>query len=185
MRFKYMNEMIGTECDYYIQKCKMILDTKDAKEAIQVKRKTSDIFEKIIPNWHNGLMAMYTGFYLDDIEVILGKLCVWKSNINSNSTARPYYGLNKVVSQMVSIEDSFEQVIESFKTNPLFDDVNTCEIVRETRDLQEIAESQISYQDKWDQAKSFLQWLMTQNADVAVSLLPLILQMLKQTENPK
>src|SRR5512133_1842061 len=94
MRFRYMNELIGIECDYYIQKCKKILDTKNTKEAIQVKRKTSDIFEKIIPDWHNGLMAMYTGFYLDDIEVILGKLGILKSNLNSISTARPYYGLN-------------------------------------------------------------------------------------------
>ena len=171
-----MNELIGMECDYYIEKCKKILDTKNTKEAIQVKRKTSDIFEKIIPDWHNGLMAMYTGFYLDDIEVILGKLGILKSNLNSISTARPYYGLNKITSQIMSTEESFKQVIELFTTNPLFIDVNTYEIIRRTRDLQEIAESQISYQDKWDQVKSFLQWLLTQNADVAVSLLPLIAQ---------
>jgi len=171
-----MNEVIGMECDYYIQKCKKILDTKNTKEAIQVKRKTSDIFEKIIPDWHNGLMAMYTGFYLDDIEVILGKLGILKSNLNLISTARPYYGLNKIASQVMSIEESFKQVIELFTTNPLFIDVNTYEIIRRTRDLQEIAESQISYQDKWDQVKSFLHWLLTQNADVAVSLLPLIAQ---------
>lgn len=166
------------KCDSVIQKCKKALVFKDVDLARKIREEASDIYQDVIPGWHGGLMGKYTGFYLDDVEMILGKLSIFKSN-HQTQTCRDYVQLTKVVEKVMSTSALFENTINEMKQCAFAEEAEFDAILMRVREFQSIAESPASFQERWELVKPFLHWLTTLEAEVAEYLLPLVMRSAK------
>jgi len=119
-------------------------------------------------------MAPYTGFYLDDVEMILGKLSIFRTNQMTGCAKKPYHGLTQVVKSVMNTHEVFERTIDHITKEPFIDPEEQVAIVFQIRKYQTIAESQMSFEEKWNHLRPFVAWISTLDAHVARHLLPVI-----------
>lgn len=165
---------ITLQTDHYIKLCKNVLKTRDVQEAARVRREVCNLFEGVIPGWYGGLMAIYTGYYLDDIEMILGKLSIFRSNQMTRSTPRPYRGLTQVVEQIMKTDSVFEQTIRQIEDDPDCETPVRQTLLEKIRLIQRVAESQLSIEEKWALTRPVVHWLTECDASDAARVLPLL-----------
>ncbi|NLC84484.1 MAG: hypothetical protein GX749_05345 [Ruminococcaceae bacterium] len=173
-----INDTALEKCDSLIQKCKDALNYRDVDLARRIRDEATTIYQEVIPGWHGGLMGSYTGFYLDDVEMILGKLSIFKSN-QQTKTCRDYVQLTKVVEKVMSTNTLFENTINEMKQCTFAQEADFAAILARVREFQAIAESPVSFKERWELVKPFLHWLTTLDADVAEHLLPLVMRSAK------
>lgn len=162
-------------CDDFILKCKRVIVKKDVGAARLIRNEASAIFQNVIPGWYGGLMGQFTGFYLDDAEMILGKLSIFRAN-RMSASPRDYVRLTKVVENVMSTHELFETAITDLKQQPCAQAPGFDTILGRVREFQTIAESPLSFEERWELVKPFLHWLTTLEAEVAEYLLPLVVR---------
>jgi len=166
-------------CDRFIQRCKEDLISQDLEEAIRIRDEATSIFDGIIPGWSGGLMSSYTGFYLDDVEMILGKLSIFKSNQISGSIKKPYHGLTQVVKYVMSTHEAFEKAIEHIEKEQFLQSAEMADVIDKIRQYQLVAESNFNFDEKWIQISPFVAWISTLDSHIARHLLPLVVHKIK------
>ena len=77
-----MDTLMYEKCEKFILECRDILAKKDIPRARLLRIDATGVFADHIPRWSTGMMASVTGFYLDDVELILGKLLNFQKSIN-------------------------------------------------------------------------------------------------------
>ncbi len=162
-------------CDDFIRRCKEAIRNKDVWAAQRIRNEASALFQGVIPGWYGGLMGQFTGFYLDDVEMILGKLSIFKAN-RTLPSPRDYIRLTSIVERVMTTHELFENAISEMKSGPCAREPDLEAILVRVREFQEIAESPLSFSERWEQVKPFLHWLTTLEAPVAEQLLPLIIR---------
>ena len=179
-----MDESLMKICDQYITRCTHVLATKDSDAAKLLRTEATCQFHKLIPRWRVGLMASITHFYLDDIENILGKLMLFRKQIEIEgdreikADCQPadraggfYYP---------HIETSFEHTYAWIRENYAASATEKADILDRISELQRIARSHDSLGEKWDQMRSFIEWIRNKSAELAAHVLPLMAKVLEQ-----
>ncbi len=181
-----MRKPLSEQCDHYIKKCKNILKEKDIKGARQLSAEATAVFASIVPGWYGGLMASITQFYLDDIEMILGKLTIFKSTLSSDnfaavphSASSAYRNLAGVADQIMTLDEHVAQVIRWLEKVPSIDETEKAEIINQIKIIQNTAETVHHQQVKWNKMKPLLIWVSTKDVHVASRIIPLIIQAIR------
>ena len=85
--------------------------------------------------------------------------------------------VNNTVNNAVDISILFEQVRQKIEDMPGLNDEDTEEIKSKIDELENISKESISKKKKWEKVKPILLFAIDKSADVAISIMPLILQM--------
>jgi len=178
-----MNGSLLEVCDQYISRCTQVLSAKDSAAAKALRADATRQFHKLIPRWRVGLMASITHFYLDDIENILGKLLAFRQQIEIEGDreigALPELENHSKIYHYHHIETSFEQTYAWIRDNYAASATEKADLLDRVAQLQQIARSQDTLGEKWDQMRCFIEWLRGKNAELAAHVLPLMAEVLE------
>lgn len=197
MKYNNVPPMIGKSAfqimvDEDIERCDAILATDFDKE------KWSNFYTEItsryvshISNLGDNLYSYNKNYkffdpnigestYIHNLLVIKNRLIAFKNygyrnselssgnsiNVNNNLTAN----------QSVSLDISFEQVIEQVKAMDGLSDSDTIEVLKKIDEIKAIVEAHETKKAKWQKMKSVLVWIANKSVEVGIALLPLIMQ---------
>ena len=85
--------------------------------------------------------------------------------------------VNNTVNNVVDISILFEQARQKIEEMPGLNDEDTEEIKSKIDELENISKESISKKKKWEKVKPILSFAIDKSADVAISIMSLILQM--------
>ena len=116
---------------------------------------------------HNlGLMkARLQGYICNSLE--LPKPGASQNNIN----------ISVPVTNEISIDITFEQAKQQIENMPGLTDADTEEIKSKIAELEDIAKEQTPKKKKWEKVKPILKFALDKGADVAITIMGLIMQM--------
>lgn len=116
---------------------------------------------------HNlGLMkARLQGYICNSLE--LPKPGASQNNIN----------ISVPVTNEISIDITFEQAKQQIENMPGLTDADTEEIKSKIAELEDIAKEQAPKKKKWEKVKPILKFALDKGADVAITIMGLIMQM--------
>jgi len=171
-------------CDQFITRCNQVLAAKDNEAAKLLRADATRRFHALVPRWSAGLMASITNFYLDDIENILVKLTDFRKQLEKKGD-RQVTAAETSVKRSKSfsyrrIDSSFEQTCAWIRECYAASATEKDDILERIGELQRIALSQETLNDKWDEMRSFIEWIRSKNADLAAHVLPLMAEALEQ-----
>ncbi len=167
----------GTEaydhCDEFIRRCKSVIRAKDVRAARQIRHDATAIFGSVIPGWNGALMGQFTGFYLDDAEMILAKLAIFRANRDRQNPC-DYVNLSRVAIRIMAMEESFDQALSQIRDDPLALTADLLHIHGMLRRYQTIAEGPLEPGERWEKARPFVLWATTLDAALARHIVPLL-----------
>jgi hypothetical protein len=179
-----MSGSLKNICDHYIDRCRQVLNSKDIAAAKVLREEATLKFHAVVPRWNAGLMASITQYYLDDIESIFHKLVKYRAQLGTEGD-QEYIEVtqsrdlqNQTRPQRRSKIDSFEQTCLWIRDCYAASATEKADILARVYDLQKIAISQSTLDEKWDKLCSLLGWIRSLNADLAARMLPLFVEIL-------
>ena len=159
------------------------------------------VYENYIKNIHNGVTSYETYSntdHLKDINLLKRKLEVFLAHIkdgsykesapkpgivvNNNSINNNKNDVSNSNQIQLNFELMFNQLREEILNNPYLPQEETDEIVEKIDEIEDIAESNISKKEKWTKLRGYLGWLGTKGLDIGLKLLPIILEVLKNSQ---
>ncbi|MDD2505318.1 MAG: hypothetical protein PHF21_03490 [Bacilli bacterium] len=177
-----------------IEYCKKLISSGNATE-----RDFYDIVAKYEMEYPNIRRGFTYDPYLSDsseqnevsnVKVLLGKLELILAkgknveepiNQESNINSYPHININNINNNTntINIELEFESIIESINKDTHIGRNEKDEIINKVKELEKIAKQKEDKCKKWEKIKPIAIWLFDKGVDVAIQLLPLILQILK------
>jgi hypothetical protein len=182
-----------------IRECGGVIDSGDKSKAKELVRTIVSAYGNHISNITRELTSCTSlnADYIMDIVLLKKKLEILKADLKDESYKPPYdakHGLaisNSISSNNSNINEnsnmlknnvslSFQQVKDDIKNNESIDSIQTSEILSKIEEIENIFKSNDSRKDKWSKLKGCLTWISTKGVDIAVKILPLIIESLKQ-----
>jgi len=167
------NSDIYAICDDFIGRCKAAILARDVAAARDIRNQASQQFEALIPGWHQALMGQFTGFYLDDAEMILAKLSIFRANRDAKKPL-DYVNLTRTANRIMTVHETFERVLAEAGSEPVLAAAEQPLFTGMLRQLQGIMESPLDVEERWDRSRPFLLWVMSLQAPLARHVLPLL-----------
>lgn len=148
-------------------------------------------YQSCIANWYQGLNAImylqsgqpYLEYgYLDYPEEIAENLNMWKAKLEvyvygMNAIAIPKTPTTNVnVTTNVNLNITFEQVRTKIEHMTSLTDEQTKEALDKIFEIESVVKGDGSKKSKWEKIKPVLMWLADKSFDVAMTILPLLLQ---------
>ena len=93
------------------------------------------------------------------------------------SKAQNKVNVNVPITNEFNINITFEQARQKIEDMPGLNDEDTEEIKSKIDELENISKESISKKKKWEKVKPILSFAIDKSADVAISIMSLILQM--------
>ena len=97
-----------------------------------------------------------------------------KKSSPSSSTTTP--NVNVTVNNEINISITFEQVREKIEDMTSLTDEQTKEALEKVSEIESVVKGEGSKKTKWEKIKPILTWLADKSFDVAMTILPLLLQ---------
>ena len=116
----------------------------------------------------------------ENLEIMKPKLEAYKEGWNENIVEDNAKSDLSVVfnnNNNISISVSFEEARKKIEDMPGLTDEETEEIQNEINKLEEISKENISKKKKWEKIKPILTFVLDKGADVAITIMGIILQM--------
>lgn len=183
-----------------ISRCEEILQSQDVQAADDLTDEIIHVYENYIKNIHNGVTSYETYSntdHLKDINLLKRKLEIFLAHIKDGSykeiTPKPGIVVNNnsinnnknensnVNQLQVDFELTFNQLREEIRNNSHLSQEETDEIINKIDEIEDIAESDITKKEKWAKLRGCLGWLGTKGLDIGLKLLPIILEILKNS----
>ncbi len=171
-------------CDSYIERCDKVLQSRNLEDAKKLRSETTLKFHNLIPRWESGLMASITHFYLDDIENIYNKLTNFRKQLEDGTwqpkqIAVKYKTASTKKNAGRRFLTSFDQTIRWVRDNMGDSATHKAEVMDHVQALQDLAEQELSRTEKWEHLKAFLEWLKSEDDELASQMLPLFIEVLE------
>lgn len=170
-----------------ISDCKEVIDSGDLNRAKRLINEITATYIGDIPHIQNGL-TMYQFHnetdYLADLRTLIRILEAFVGNkcksyndekgitINSTNTNT---SINNIVLNL-----DINQVIQELRENGSLNQEDIDEIIKKLEEIEEIAEGDENRNQKWNKLKGTLDWVSTKGVDIAIKILPFILQAVSQ-----
>lgn len=117
---------------------------------------------------------------LSNIKTMVEKLELFKAmgyrNMNDNVDAGIIIHNNNTNSNTIDISISFEQARKNIEDMTALTEAEVEEILSKMDELEEIVQSKDRKTKKWDNAKGIIKWVADKGVDVALTFLPLLMQ---------
>ncbi len=97
-----------------------------------------------------------------------------KKSSPSSSTTTP--NVNVTVNNEINISITFEQVREKIEDMTSLTDEQTKEALEKVSEIESVVNGEGSKKTKWEKIKPILTWLADKSFDLAMTILPLLLQ---------
>lgn len=177
--------------DEDIKKIDEAMKSSDEKIVKSTHIKIDGKYQTCIKDWMKGMNSFHPehGFvyeYLDiddmkeNLEIMKPKLEAYKEGWNENIVEDNAKSDLSVVfnnNNNISISVSFEEARKKIEDMPGLTDEETEEIQNEINKLEEISKENISKKKKWEKIKPILTFVLDKGADVAITIMGIILQM--------
>lgn len=164
--------------------------TKD--DLLNLHREIDGRYQSCITNWNQGLNCVYYlkgsisvinyGLLEDKKEKIISNLLMMKSKLETYVFGMNAVSVHEAPSTTVNVNTNlklnitFEQVCSQIEDMTSLTDEQTKEILDKVAEIKTVVDSTGSKKSKWEKIKPVLTWLADKSFDVAMTILPLLLQ---------
>lgn len=176
-----------------IQKINDVMNNNDDTELISLHRLLDGKYQTVIIDWGKSMWGYSneSGFnYLlldadsikENLSLMGHKLEAFLIGLNDKRNFGKFAynsGINVTInnSNIVDVEINFEEIRQKIEDMPGLNNEDTEEIKSKIDELENISKESISKKKKWEKVKPILLFVIDKGADVAISIMPLILQM--------
>ena len=176
--------MIMRDIQSIDESCKMPLEAK-----LRLHRQLDGRYQACVKNWYNGLWGVdrnATQIYYgsienshesiqENLELMKAKLETFQFQMNvAEVPSSPSTQVN--VTTNVSVNITFEQVRSKIEDMTSLTDEQTREALEKVAEIEDVVKGEGSKKSKWEKIKPILTWLADKSFDVAMTMLPLLLQ---------
>lgn len=157
---------------------------------LDVHRSIDGKYQSCIKQWNLGMYAFHLehGFCYgnldieslkDNLRCMKPKLEAYKEGWNVNSDTDVKSDVSVVVNNTnnISIDINFDQARQKIEDMPGLTQADTEEIQEKITELEEISKDNTSKKKKWEKVKPILAFALDKGADVAITIMGLIMQM--------
>ena len=156
---------------------------------LKLHRQLDGRYQACVKNWYNGLWGVdrdATQIYYgsidnsrdsvkENLELMKAKLETFQFQMNVvEASASPNTQVNVTTNVNVSI--TFEQVRSKIEDMTSLTDEQTKEALDKVSEIENVVKGGGSKKTKWEKIKPILTWLADKSFDVAMTILPLLLQ---------
>jgi len=169
------------------------LEASNPDEMLELHRHLDGKYQSCIVGWGQSMWCYNAGIGFayrllgndaikENLSMMKAKLEAFKHGWNSTSqhdmpTSPPAPGVNVSIENNVLVNITFEQVREKIEDMTALSREQTDEILERINELEEIAKENSSRKTKWEKVKPIIAFALDKGADVAVSILSLVVQM--------
>lgn len=175
-----------------IHKIEAVLQSTNTNEVIAVHRYLDGKYQYCIADWGKSMFGYLEGQGFDyeylgmdslkeNLQTMIPKLEAFMHGWNASSrTAMPMPvnapDVNVTVNNNVTVNITFEQVRAKIEDMTSLTDDQTKEALRKISEIEEVVKGAGTKKSKWEKIKPILTWLADKSFDVAMTILPLLLQ---------
>ncbi len=196
------NTSDGTVKSYIISDMKEIEDVlnnnvQDLEILKKLHRKVDGKYQTCIKDWSNSMWAWTPNFgfnyellgvssLIDNLQTMLYKLSAFAMNLNvlnkeeNNMIFQPIINNNNSNVNNLNIQINFNDIRNKIERNDSISGDEKADIIDKINELEKVYTSRDSKTMKWSKLKSILIWLADKGTDVAITLIPVIYQILNQ-----
>lgn len=174
-----------------IEKCGLILDSKDTEKAKKYVSIIAASYGDYIAGINDGLDFNRQHYsdsidYLGDLEILKRKLELFRSNaciptknygskfeINNNNDN------NNINTNNINIQLEFKEIREMIQNNGSLSEEEINEVLLKIDEIEEVNKSEEPINKKWFKLKSIMVWTATKGIVIAAPILNLITAVLK------
>lgn len=170
----------------------IISSNSTTEELLKIHKEIDSKYQSCITNWYQGLneavyqkgVNSYIEYYYlkSNREAIKDNLSMFKSKLEiytygMNAIALPESQITSVnVTTNVNISITFEQARAKIEDMTSLTDEQTKEALDKLSEIESVVNGKDSKKSKWEKIKPILSWLADKSFDLAMTLLPLLLQ---------
>lgn len=157
-------------------------------EKLKLHRELDGRYQACITNWYVGFWGVNSaGTYLrygkledtpryisENLEMMKAKLETYRYQMNAVAVETPVQHIN--VTTNVNVTITFEQVRAKIEDMTSLTDEQTKDALDKVSEIETVVKGGGSKKSKWERIKPILAWLADKSFDVAMTILPLLLQ---------
>lgn len=177
------------EISYEIKRINEVLQRDNEQEMLQLHKYLDGKYQECISGWGKSMYGYIPdyGFNYDvigreslahNLEMMAPKLEAFFQgwNIPSQQAAQVVPEINVNTTTNVNITITFEQVRSKIEDMTSLTDEQTKEALEKVSEIESVVKGEGSKKSKWEKIKPILTWLADKSFDVAMTILPLLLQ---------
>lgn len=172
-----------------IQRIEMALKTNDPDSNWTLFRQLDGRYQACVRDWYQGMWASNRvgtalrydillenpGEIADNLSLIKSKLETYQYLVNAVTSSAPATQVN--VTTNFNLNMSFHEVRQKIEDMTALNQEQTDEIIGKIDELEEISKENTSRKKKWEKVKPILLFALDKGADIATSIMALVLQM--------
>lgn len=175
-----MTEEFKNIIDADINRCEKALNGEE--DCYRLYYELFSKYSPIITDFSKKLVGVFDyKDYIPNIKIMKSKLELFKAMEYKNMTDNAESGIiinnNNANSNVIDINISFEQARKSIEDMTVLPDSEVEEILSKMDELEKIMKSNERKTKKWENAKEIVKWIADKGVDVALTFIPLLLQM--------
>ena len=161
------------------------------EEKLEVYRNITSKYNNYVPNFSDGLYGYYKGSnFFDDVrgdsliqnlKNIREKMNTYKNlnfpNLVQENKTNPMLQINN--NNVMEVNLTFEQLKDRVENITSVNDKEIDEILDKINEIEEICKSNDRKTKKWEKIKKILVWIMDKGIDVAIQVIPTVINNLK------
>ena len=144
-------------------------------------------YQSVVLNWGVGMYGWGKEFgfsidfldeasYVHNLKLMKAKLTTYIYGKNAITDVKTGITINNVINNDIKIQAIFERARNEINDMPGLTYDETKEIIEKIDEIQKIVNSEENKKKKWELLKPIAKWSLDKSVDVAISLLPLLLQ---------
>lgn len=184
----YKHDQFIDMIDKDISKIDFVLSESLEKIDLEdLHRELDGKYQSAVLNWGVGMygwnikFGFSNGFldktsYIHNLKLMKAKLITYIYGKNAVTDIKSGITINNVINNDIKIQAIFENTRNEINNMPGLTYDETKEIIKKIDEIQKIVNSEDNKKKKWELLKPIAKWSLDKSVDVAISLLPLLLQ---------
>ena len=180
------------EIRYDISKINELFDSTDYSSALELHRYLDGKYQYCIADWGKSMWGYiegngfnYEGLDMlslqENLKMMKSKLEAFSFGWNAiqrSASVVPVNGpdVNVTVNNSITVNVTFEQVRDQINDMTSLTDAQTQEALEKVSEIEAVVKGDGSKKSKWERIKPVLVWLADKSFDVAMAMLPLLMQ---------
>lgn len=180
------------EIRYDISKINELFDSTDYSSVLELHRCLDGKYQYCIADWGKSMRGYVegNGFNYEDLDILslqenlkmmkfkLEAFSFGWNAIQHSKSVVPVNGpdVNVTVNNSVTVNVTFEQVRDQINDMTSLTDAQTQEALEKVAEIEAVVKGAGSKKSKWERIKPVLVWLADKSFDVAMAMLPLLMQ---------
>lgn len=177
-----------------IAKIDALSNSYDYVQLMELHRQLDGKYQCCIDRWGHSMYGynVHAGFLYDimGVDELLSNLCLMRAKLQaflqgwnsvnqlktSPEATSSSPDINVTVNNTVTVNITFEQVRSKIENMTSLTDEQTREALEKVAEIESVVKGECSKKAKWERIKPILAWLADKSFDVAMTMLPLLMQ---------